>query len=44
MREFRPRMQMIFQDPVSSLSPRMTVLNIMREPLEIHGVGTRPNS
>ncbi len=40
LREFRPRLQMIFQDPVSSLSPRMTVLNIIREPLEIHGVGT----
>ena len=39
LRAFRPRMQMIFQDPVSSLSPRMTVLNILREPLQIHGVG-----
>ncbi|RYC32560.1 ABC transporter ATP-binding protein [Lichenibacterium minor] len=40
LRDFRPRVQMIFQDPVSSLSPRMTVMNIIREPLEIHGVGT----
>ena len=40
MRTFRPRMQMIFQDPVSSLSPRMTVLNIIREPMEIHGDGS----
>ena len=40
LREFRPRLQMIFQDPVSSLSPRMTVLNIIKEPLEIHGQGT----
>ncbi len=40
LRHFRPRLQMIFQDPVSSLSPRMTVLNIIREPLEIHGQGT----
>ena len=39
LRDFRPRLQMIFQDPVSSLSPRMTVLNIIREPLEIHGIG-----
>ena len=39
-RAFRARMQMIFQDPVSSLSPRMTVLNVLREPLEIHGIGT----
>ncbi len=40
LRAFRPKMQMIFQDPVSSLSPRMTVLNIIREPMEIHGTGT----
>ncbi len=39
LRAFRPKMQMIFQDPVSSLSPRMTVLNILREPLQIHGEG-----
>jgi peptide/nickel transport system ATP-binding protein len=39
LRTFRPRMQMIFQDPVSSLSPRMTVLDILREPLQIHGIG-----
>ncbi|TMV53922.1 ABC transporter ATP-binding protein, partial [Thioclava sp. BHET1] len=35
----RKRIQMIFQDPVSSLSPRMTVRNILSEPLEIHGHG-----
>ena len=35
----RRKMQMIFQDPVSSLSPRMTVRNIVTEPLEIHGLG-----
>ncbi len=35
----RRRMQMIFQDPVSSLSPRMTVRNIVAEPMEIHGIG-----
>ncbi len=40
LRRFRPRMQMVFQDPVSSLSPRMTVLDILREPLDIHGIGT----
>ncbi|HEX4766104.1 MAG TPA: ABC transporter ATP-binding protein [Lichenihabitans sp.] len=40
LRAFRPRLQMIFQDPVSSLSPRMTVLNLIREPLEIHGRGS----
>jgi len=40
LKAFRPRIQMVFQDPVSSLSPRMTVLNIIREPLQIHGRGT----
>ena len=39
LRRFRPRVQMIFQDPVSSLSPRMTVQNILREPLVIHERG-----
>ncbi|MCS0497069.1 ABC transporter ATP-binding protein [Ancylobacter sp. MQZ15Z-1] len=40
LRTFRPRMQMIFQDPVSSLSPRMTVLDIIREPMIVQGRGT----
>ncbi len=39
LRRFRPRMQMVFQDPASSLSPRMTVRDILREPLDIHAVG-----
>ena len=39
LRRFRTRVQMIFQDPVSSLSPRMTVMNILREPLSIHERG-----
>ncbi|MEO0327084.1 MAG: ABC transporter ATP-binding protein [Pseudomonadota bacterium] len=37
--DFRRRVQMIFQDPFSSLNPRMTVLNILREPLVIHNRG-----
>ncbi|GAB4190065.1 MAG: ABC transporter ATP-binding protein [Thalassobaculales bacterium] len=37
---FRPRMQFIFQDPFSALNPRMTVADIIAEPLEIHGIGT----
>jgi peptide/nickel transport system ATP-binding protein len=36
---FRRRVQYIFQDPFSSLSPRMTVFDILREPLIIHGIG-----
>ena len=39
LKRFRPKIQMVFQDPVSSLSPRMTVLDIIREPLVIHGRG-----
>jgi peptide/nickel transport system ATP-binding protein len=37
----RQRIQMVFQDPAGSLSPRMTVLNILREPMQIAGQGTR---
>ena len=36
---FRPRIQLVFQDPFSSLDPRMTVFDIVSEPLVIHGVG-----
>jgi oligopeptide/dipeptide ABC transporter ATP-binding protein len=36
LREFRPRMQIIFQDPYSSLNPRMTVATIVGEALEVH--------
>jgi oligopeptide transport system ATP-binding protein len=39
LRAVRRRMQMIFQDPYSSLNPRMTAAGIISEPLEIHGVG-----
>jgi peptide/nickel transport system ATP-binding protein len=38
---FRRRVQYIFQDPIGSLSPRMTVFDILREPLVIHEVGDR---
>ncbi|MGA0343351.1 MAG: dipeptide ABC transporter ATP-binding protein [Arenicellales bacterium] len=38
---FRRRMQLVFQDPFSSLSPRMTVFDIVREPLVIHQRGDR---
>ena len=33
MRKVRPRAQMIFQDPYSSLDPRMTILDIVAEPI-----------
>jgi len=38
LKPLRPQMQMIFQDPYSSLNPRMTVAQIVGEPLVIHGL------
>jgi oligopeptide transport system ATP-binding protein len=38
MRALRRRMQIIFQDPYSSLNPRMTVLDIVGESLRVHGL------
>ncbi|MCI7375885.1 MAG: dipeptide ABC transporter ATP-binding protein [Christensenellaceae bacterium] len=38
MREVRKDMQMVFQDPYASLNPRMSVRNIVAEPLKIHGL------
>ncbi|MGB9181952.1 MAG: dipeptide ABC transporter ATP-binding protein [Pyrinomonadaceae bacterium] len=41
LRELREEMQIIFQDPYASLNPRMTVRNIVGEPLVIHKIGNR---
>jgi oligopeptide transport system ATP-binding protein len=43
IRRARRDMQIVFQDPYSSLDPRMTVGDIVSEPLEVHSVGTRRN-
>jgi peptide/nickel transport system ATP-binding protein len=36
LKHFRSRVQMVYQDPYSSLDPRMRILDIVREPLDIH--------
>ena len=41
MRQARRDMQIVFQDPYSSLNPRMRVGQIVEEPLVIHGLGSR---
>ncbi len=38
LRAVRRRIQVIFQDPYSSLNPRMTIGQILAEPLEVHGI------
>ncbi len=38
LRKARKHMQMIFQDPYASLNPRLTIGNILEEPLKYHGV------
>lgn len=41
MWEMRKKMQIIFQDPYSSLNPRMTVFDLVSAPLQVYGIGTR---
>src|SRR5688572_31408639 len=41
LRQARRDMQIVFQDPYSSLNPRMRVGRIVEEPLVIHGLGSR---
>jgi oligopeptide/dipeptide ABC transporter ATP-binding protein len=41
LRSLRRRMQIVFQDPFSSLDPRMTAFQIVEEPLTVHGIGSR---
>lgn len=43
MREMRSKMQIIFQDPYSSLNPRMTIGEILLEPMDLHNIGKNKN-
>lgn len=40
MREMRKKLQLIFQDPYASLNPRMTVLDLIKAPLDVFNIGT----
>src|SRR3712207_6594555 len=40
LKAYRRAVQFVFQDPFSSLNPRMTVYEILTEPLRIHEIGT----
>ncbi|HRJ43123.1 MAG: ATP-binding cassette domain-containing protein [Caldilineaceae bacterium] len=41
LRPIRREFQMVFQDPFSSLNPRMTIFEIISEPLRVHGIGNQ---
>jgi len=41
LKKFRMKCQMVYQDPYDSINPRMTILDIVNEPLEIHNLGTK---
>ncbi len=42
LKKFNQKMQMIFQDPYASLNPRMTVMDIIAEGLDVHGLSKTP--
>ena len=39
LRPIRPKMQMVFQDPQSSLNPRLLIVTTLTDPLKVHGIG-----
>ncbi|MCU7922929.1 MAG: ABC transporter ATP-binding protein [Candidatus Thiodiazotropha sp. (ex Dulcina madagascariensis)] len=39
LRRFRRHMQIIFQDPIASLNPRLSIAAILTEPMKVHGIG-----
>ena len=39
LRPLRPKMQMVFQDPQSSLNPRLLIATTLTDPLKMHGIG-----
>jgi oligopeptide/dipeptide ABC transporter ATP-binding protein len=44
LRQLRRNMQIVFQDPVGSLNPRMTVGSILAEPMLVHGIVDKPGA
>ena len=44
LRDFRKQAQIVFQDPYSSLNPRITIGEAIAEPMRVHGCGTKASS